>query len=209
MNINQKHKEFIEKNAKKPYGKRGIKLYNNPKRHFKSFRIIMDKLQLNSNDNFFEIGCGGGILLKQALERVKSAKAIDHSKDMVNLSSKNNIEAIYSGRLEITQSDAQKLPWNDNCFTCGANANMFFFIDKPQQALNEIYRVLKPGGRYVFVTESKNLLLELTFGTFYSLNTYSDNEMTSMLKKANFENIEVKTKSGIYQICSATKPSFQ
>jgi hypothetical protein len=37
-----------------------------------------------------EIGRGGGILLRMALEKVKRTCAIDHSSDMVELYRKNN-----------------------------------------------------------------------------------------------------------------------
>ncbi len=91
-------------------------------------------------------------------------------------------------------------------FTAGASSNMFFFIRQPQEVLNEVFRVLKPGGRFAMVTMSNSLLGKISFGWFYSLKTYSNRTMDSMLRKAGFTQIEVKTRGGIYQICYAVKP---
>jgi hypothetical protein len=46
-----------------------------------------------------EIGCGGGILLKTALELVRCGAAIDHSPDMAQLAEDN--EAVELLRLQI------------------------------------------------------------------------------------------------------------
>lgn len=204
MSILKKRKDFIDRTARKPYGKSAIKAYNKPKGHYKSFRIIMEKLNLTSQDEYFEIGCGGGVLLEMALKKVRDGAAIDHSLDMVQLSIKNNKLAIEENRADIVQGDAVKLPWADNIFTAGASANMFFFIEQPQEALCEVFRVLKPGGRFAMATMGKGLLGKISFGWLYSLRTYSNRDMQLMLHTAGFTKIEVKTR--IAQICYAVKP---
>ncbi len=204
MGLTKKRKDFIDRTARKPHGKNAIKNYNEPKAHYKGFQIILEKLNLSSQDKYFEIGCGGGVLLKMVLEKVNFCAAIDHSCDMVQLSIKNNRQAVENGRAEVVCGDAVKLPWEDNTFTAGASANMFFFIEQPQVVLFEIFRVLKPGGRFVMVTMGKGLLGKITFGWLYSLRTYSNKEMKSMLMAAGFCNIDIKTRFS--QICCCEKP---
>lgn len=63
MSILKKWKDFIDRTARKPYGENAIKTYNEPKAHYKSFRIIPGKLNLTSMVEYFEIECGGGRLL--------------------------------------------------------------------------------------------------------------------------------------------------
>lgn len=205
MNLSARYQNFIDRTARKPSGVKGMKLYNDPKSHYKGFDAIMEKLNLQNTDEYIEIGCGGGILLRMVLQKVKKAAALDHSADMVELSKENNAEYVESGQAEILQGDAAKLPWKDNSFTTAASAHMFFFVEKPEQVLSEIYRVLKPRGRFALVTMNNNILGKLAFGILYQLRTYSNRKMTGLLTSAGFKDIEVKSKCPFSQICFARK----
>jgi ubiquinone/menaquinone biosynthesis C-methylase UbiE len=197
---------FIDRTARRPHGKKAMRTYTEPRAHYRSFRIILETLALRQEDAYFELGCGGGILLRQALEKVATAAAVDHSADMVTLSRANNEAAVREGRLQVVQGDVAELPWSDNHFSAGASANMFFFVKKPQQALNEAYRVLRPGGRFALVTLSDSLIAKLTFGWFYRLRLYSDAAMRTMLEAAGFSRVEVRSRRFFYQTCFAVKP---
>ena len=102
-------RRFIDRTARKPEGKWAIKSYSNPRGHYRSFRLIMESLQLNDNDAYCEIGCGGGALLNMAMKKVKSGSAIDHSDAMVALSIRNNRPYVEQGRVEIVQGNAERL----------------------------------------------------------------------------------------------------
>lgn len=205
MTFAEMRQDFIDRTARKPGGKTGIKMFSNPKGHFRSFRIIMQKLNLSPDDEYFEIGCGGGQLLGMALEQVKFAAAVDHSPDMVALSTKNNQRYVEQNRAEIVSGNAEKLPWADNRFTAGASANMFFFIEQPDAVLREACRVLRPGGRFVMVTMNNSILCKLSFGWLYSLRAYSDEKMQEMFRNAGFSKIEVKSRWDLTQVCYAEK----
>lgn len=197
---------FVDKSARKPSGKLGRKMYKNPKGHYIAFHLTLEKLGLKPDDLFFEIGCGGGVLLNMALETVKHAKAIDHSADMVQLAKEKNRKAVSEGRVEIVQSNAESLPWDDNYFTCATANQMFFFIEKPLIVLNEFYRVLKPGGRLVITSVEDSILPKLLFFFWsHSMRLYKNPEMESMLKQAGFQRAEVKNVERFIQLSYAEK----
>ena len=198
-------KRFIDRTARKPEGKWAIRNYSNPRAHYRSFRSIMKSLDLNDNDIYCEIGCGGGALLNMAMSIVKAGAAIDHSDAMVELSRKNNRRYVEQGKVEIVQGNAEQLPWQSCTFTACASANMFFFVENPGAMLSEVFRVLKPGGRFSMATIGKGFISKITFGWLYSLRTYSDTEMSSMLRSAGFSNIEVKSGTAMMQICYGEK----
>ncbi len=198
--------DFIDRTARKPSGNAGRRTYRNPRSHYASFRMILELLELTAEDQYVEIGCGGGILLKSALEAAAFAAGIDHSLDMVEVSRENNAEAIAAGRAEIVQGDVAALPWEDRRFSAAASANMFFFVEQPQQALAEIFRVLCPGGRFAMVTTAKNLAVAVTFGWLYQLRSYCNAEMSEMLHAAGFCDIKVETRKIMSQVCFARKP---
>ncbi len=197
---------FIDRTARKPSGKASRRTYRNPRSHYASFRMILELLELTAEDQYLEIGCGGGVLLKSALEAAAFGAGIDHSPDMVEVSRENNAEAIAAGRAEIVQGDVTALPWEDRRFSAVASANMFFFVEQPRQTLAEVYRVLCPGGRFVMVTTAKTLLMSLTFGWLYRLRSYSNVGMTGMLRLTGFCDITVETKRFLSQVCFARKP---
>jgi len=197
--------KFVDKTGRKPSGWLGRRMYSNPRGHYKSFRLTLDKLQLKSDDILLEIGCGGGVLLNMALETVKHAKAIDHSSDMVQIAIEKNQEAVSEGRVEIVVGNAESLPWGDNSFTCAAAANVFFFIEKPMVVLKELHRVLKPGGRLVITSVEDSMLPKLLFALWSHSILYKNSEMESMLKQAGFQTVEVKNVERFIQLGYAKK----
>ncbi len=196
---------FTDRTARKPEGRWARKNYSNPREHRHSFKIIMETLCLNEDDIYCEIGCGGGALLSMAMARAGRGKAIDHSQEMVELSIENNRRCVDEGRLEVLQGNAEQLPWESDMFTACASANMFFFVEKPQALLSEVFRVMKQGGRFSMVTIGDGFIGRITFGLLYSLRTYSDSEMTSMLLTAGFSGVKVKSTMGLMQVCYGQK----
>jgi tRNA G46 methylase TrmB len=54
---------FFDVTARKPSGWLGKLLYRKPIGHYGFFRVAIERLQLQPEDVFLEIGCGGGALL--------------------------------------------------------------------------------------------------------------------------------------------------
>jgi len=200
---------FIDKTAREPEGKWAIKNYADPKAHYRSFRIIMDALALHPDDIYCEIGCGGGVLLDMAMSKVREGSALDHSRTMVALSTQKNRRYIDQGRLEIHMGNAEQLPWVSNRFTACASANMFFFVERPEAVLSEVFRVLKPGGRFSMTTIGDGFFAKITYGWLYKLRTYSDARMTAMFAAAGFGNVRVKSTLGMMQVCYGEKKDLK
>lgn len=74
-------------------------------------------------------------------------------------------------QVEIVQADAQSLPFADNSFHCVTMAFGLRNVTDKDQALSEIFRVLKPGGRVLVLEFSKplNPLLNKAYD-LYSMN---------------------------------------
>lgn len=189
---------FVDNTARRPSGRLGKMMYRNPRSHYQSFHLTLNKLQLKPDDIFCEIGCGGGVLLDMALKTVKQAKAIDHSIDMVQIAGEKNHAALAEGRLEIVQGNAERLPWDDNTFTCAAACNMFFFLENPMTVLHELHRVLKPEGRLVITSTEDAVWVKIfCLPWAHSMRLYKNSKMKDMLKQAGFAIAEVKTEKFI------------
>ncbi len=204
ITLNNPASQFLDIVARKPAGWLGKKMYQDPKGHYRSFNLVLNKLSLQKDDVYLEIGCGGGVLLDNALESVSQAMAIDLSPDMVALAREKNQAALAQGRLEIVEGNAESLPWPDECVTCIGSANVFFFVQNPITLLQEAHRVLQPGGRIVIATQPKAPWMWL-IGKLFAMNLYSSQEMESMILSAGFSRAEAQTIGLVDQICYGEK----
>lgn len=137
--------------ARRPTGKRARAVYGAEDVHDFARRAILEALKLEAGDHLLEVGCGGGLLLKDALARGARATGIDHSKDMVELARERAPEA------KVLLACAENLPFADEIFTAIAMSIVFFFLADPVRVLRECRRVLCPGGRIAIFTTGPEL----------------------------------------------------
>jgi ubiquinone/menaquinone biosynthesis C-methylase UbiE len=101
-----------------------------------------------------EVGCGSGDVAERiALELGAEVVALDQSARMVELTRARGVDA--------RVGDVQELPFADGEFDCAVAAWMLYHVLDVERALDELARVLRPGGRLVAVTNSKEHLREL------------------------------------------------
>ena len=137
--------------ARRPAGRRAREVYGAEDVHDFARRAILDALALAPGDRLLEIGCGGGLLLRDALLLGAAATGLDHSREMVSLARERAAGA------EIVLGTAEQLPFADGSFTAVAMSVVFFFLPDPVAVLRECRRVLVPGGRVAIYTTSPEL----------------------------------------------------
>jgi SAM-dependent methyltransferase len=133
--------------ARRPTGTRAREVYGAEDIHDFIRRAVLDVLALAPGDHVLDVGCGGGLLLRDALATGASATGVDHSEEMVELARRRAPGA------QVLLGDAEQLPCADAAFTAVSMSVVFFFLPEPVQALREARRVLQPEGRLaVFAT---------------------------------------------------------
>jgi SAM-dependent methyltransferase len=137
--------------ARKPEGARARSVYGADDVHDFARRAILDALGLGPGDQLLDIGCGGGLLLRDALATGAAATGLDHSEEMVCLARERAPGA------EIVCGDAEALPFADGAFTAVAMSVVFFFLPRPVAVLRECRRVLAPAGRLAVYTTAPEL----------------------------------------------------
>ncbi len=161
--------------------------------HKEFYKNALKKINPKKEDIYLEIGFGSGIFINKYLSHVSKISGIDYSLDMVKLASVINKKFVESGKAEFKQGNASSLPWDDNEFTVVAAIEVFFFFDEIEKTLKEIFRVLKPGGRFI---------IEMSYNKDDGVNhnrrikkiglkLYSGEEMKKILTSAGFKDIEI------------------
>jgi len=137
--------------ARRPTGSRARVVYGSEDVHDFARRALLESLSLGPGDSLLEIGCGGGLLLRDALATGARAAGIDHSDEMVALASER------APRAEVRLASAESLPYPDESFTAIAMSIVLFFFDDPVQVLRECLRVALPGARLAVYTTAPEL----------------------------------------------------
>ncbi len=98
-----------------------------------------------------EVGTGTGriavLLSKYAPEY--EVWAIDLSSNMLRVAKNNAVEFGVKDRLFFIRADAKRLPFKDHSFEMVYSHNMMHHIPDPRAMIEEMVRVLKPGGTFV------------------------------------------------------------
>jgi ubiquinone/menaquinone biosynthesis C-methylase UbiE len=170
--------------ARRPSGRRARKVYGADDVHSFAWEPVLEALQLTSDDLLLDVGCGGGVFLRRAMQTGCHAVGIDHSRDMVRLARQTT-----GGDARIVHGVAERLPFEDGEFTAISCLVAFFFFPDPVAALREFRRVLDPGrGRVaVFTTPPE---MKGTPAAPYPLATrghfYEDVELEGLAPAAGF-----------------------
>jgi ubiquinone/menaquinone biosynthesis C-methylase UbiE len=110
----------------------------------------------NTLGDVLDVGCGTGALLSrlQTTQPVSQLTGVDASAEMLKIA-RNRLPA----EITLRESWAEELPFDDCAFDTVVSCNMFHFIRRPHDALNEMFRVLRPGGMMVITDWCDDYLL--------------------------------------------------
>lgn len=185
--------------ARQPAGRRAREVYGADDVHDFARRAILDALALGPEDRLLDVGCGGGLLLRDALASGARVTGLDHSEEMVRLTRER------APRAEVVLGSAERLPFGDASFTAIAMSIVLFFLPNPIAALRECRRVLAPGGRVALYTTSPALRGTpaapeplASRGHFYE-----DEELAELARRADLAGIVVVNDHG-GQLLTAT-----
>lgn len=116
--------------------------------------MVLEALAEAGPRRVLEVGPGKGELAERiATELGVEVVAVDQSERMVELTRARGVDT--------RVGDVQDLPFADGELDCAVAAWMLYHVPDVGRAVDELHRVLRPGGRLVAVTNSAENLIEL------------------------------------------------
>lgn len=193
---------------KKPTGEKGKVLIE---RMNESHKPLTDwSLDFYKGDpkNILDIGCGGGAALKNLETRYPGAViyGIDYSPVSVETATEYNREAVAEGHMRIMMGSVSELPYGDDMFDLVISVESYFFWPDINEDMEQIRRVLKPGGTVLIIAEMYDGYefseFEKEVKNRYEMKFLSPERFEELYKSLGFTNVEVHTKEGSTWICA-------
>lgn len=124
--------------------------------HYQKLKNVCDLIDNNPKD-VLDVGCASGWLLSEVAKNYPKAQCtgIDVYKKALDYGSKN-----YKN-LKLIEADAHKLPFSEKSFDLIICTEVLEHVQDPKGVLQEIKRVLKPGGVVIVEMDTNNLLFRL------------------------------------------------
>lgn len=151
------------------------------------YPYILDELNKKNNELILDVGCGNGVMLSKMNEN-NTLHGVDLSKAMIDVAKKK-----LKDKAELIVGDAEFLLWEDNYFDTILCTFSFHHYPRPKKVLDEMYRVLKQGGRIILadpwlptpLRQITNFFLR--FSDKGDFHEYSQREITDLLEASNFK----------------------
>ena len=126
--------------------------YSNVYRDYASKQMVKSYLRPQPSDVVLDFGCGVGRLAKYLSASVKHIEGTDRAEEMIKVaqkSSPSNVNYLYT--------PSHELPYPDNHFDKVFTYGVLQHIndEELQKVLAEIHRVMKPGGKFVGLEQTR------------------------------------------------------
>ena len=184
--------EMIGKQYRRPSGLLGFLIgYKMTRDHRPENAWTVSLLEAQPTDHILEIGFGAGLAIGELAQIATQGKivGVDYSETMVRAARWRNAGAVRQGRVELRQAEAANLPFEDDTFDKAFSIHSIYFWPQPLKALQEIRRVLKPGGTLIMTIMPKAVMRLL--GPDAAVETpafkpYEGEELAQLLAEAGF-----------------------
>ena len=153
-----------------------------------------------------DIGCGGGATLKRLLKRSQDAKVygIDISEESVAKASEVN-KALIDKQVFVRQGSAAELPYEDGKFDLVTAVETVYFWPNLPNCMQEVHRVLKPGGHFAIMVEVIDTDSKWT-NVVEGMTAYTPEQLKQFLDDGGFTKTEIHRKKPSYATILAVKP---
>ncbi len=170
--------------------------------------ILKPLLKENTNLKLLDVGCGGGLLTEEFAKMGCKVTAVDPSASSLVTARAHAEESNLP--IEYLESFGDKMPFEDNSFDVVSCCDVLEHIKDYDKTIQEISRVLKPGGVFLFDTINRtpySYLVNIFIAQDFSVTSFmpkdlhvwnmfiKPKELKSSFSRHGFAAVEVKGSS--------------
>ncbi len=157
-------------------------------------RAAIEWLALQPGQRVVEVGFGGGYslsLLVRAVGAEGQVFALELSPELLARARRRFIVPRMQGRLRIDRAPVEQLPLADASFDAALSMHTIFFWTDVDRGLDELARVLKPGGRLVLGLADPTMLAQAGFAD-HGHRVVVPERLAEHMPAHGFESIEIR-----------------
>lgn len=134
-----------------------------------------------------DLACGTGLLTRKLAERHRAVHGLDLSREMLRQAHRRTPRSL-RGTTDYARGNAEQLPFEEGFFDAVTCSGAFYFFPDLPGVLNEIVRVLEPGGRLVGMTVVREGILgfglsDRLLSWYQTIGTYRVDEVDEFARK--------------------------
>jgi SAM-dependent methyltransferase len=171
-------------------------------------RIALERLSVSPGDRVLDVGCGPGNFTRDFAAAAGDGLVVglDASASMLEAAVRENASA----NVAYVRGDACALPFRDAAFDAVCCFAALYLIERPMRALEEIVRVLAPGGRVALLTSCARGYLPARAANavvrpLTGVRLFGRDDFTRALAGAGLTGVEQRV-AGLGQFVSGVKP---
>jgi len=173
-------------------------------------RAALEMLALTETDRVLDVGCGPGNFTRTFAEAVPGGLAVglDASTSMLDRAMREP----QAPNLAYVRADAAELPFADDTFEAVCCFAALYFIGDPERAIDEIVRVLAPGGRVALMTSVNRGLLptpttNAVVRTLTGVRIFDRDDLTGALERHGLVGVRQRL-TGFGQFVGGSSPTL-
>ncbi|PID48768.1 MAG: SAM-dependent methyltransferase [Proteobacteria bacterium] len=169
--------------------------------------VIAEKILSWIPDDFsgqlLDVPVGTGVFTHKKYQKIENAKIVglDYSDDMLE---KAEIRFKDIKNIELIQGDVGSLQFEDNSFDIVLSMNGFHVFPDKKMAFSEVFRVLKPDGKFIgcFYIQKEKLLTDIVVNMvlkrkgWFSSDQLTKDEVITVLNK-QYKKVRVENKNAM------------
>jgi ubiquinone/menaquinone biosynthesis C-methylase UbiE len=172
-------------------------------------------ISIEKHSTILDAGCGGGKTIRKLAAMATQGKVygVDYSEESVAASKRINVQLIKAGRVEVRHGSVSQLPFSDGTFDLVTAVETHFWWPNLPADMSEIFRVLKPAGRFIIIAEvykganTTAAKLAEKYASRTGMTLLSVDEHRELFANAGYSDVQVIQKYDKGWICGVgTKP---